>query len=69
MKKVEDEADEPTIIIEKLVEMVLEEIEQKKIVWVGALLSEAEHAKLVTFLRGNMDIFVWSHKDMLGIAP
>ena len=49
--------------------MVLEEGEQKKTMWVGALLYEVEHANLVTFLRGNMDVFVWSHKDMPGIAP
>ena len=49
--------------------MVLEEGESKKIVWIGALLSETERAELVAFLRGNMDIFSWSHKDMPGIAP
>ena len=58
MKKLEDEADEPTTTTEKLVEAVLEgEEEQKKIVWVGALLSEAERAELVSFLKGNMDVF------------
>ena len=48
--------------------MVLEEGEQKKIVWVGALLSEVERAELVTFLRGNIDVFSWSYKDMPRIA-
>ena len=65
----EDEAEEPTTMIEKLVKVVLEKGEQKKILWVGALLSEAECAELVSFLRGNMDVFAWSHKDMPGIAP
>ena len=37
--------------------------------WIGALLSEAERAELVSFLRGNMDVFAWSYKDMPGIAP
>ena len=37
--------------------------------WVGALLSEAECAELVAFLRGNMDVFAWSHKDMPEIVP
>ena len=69
LKKVEEETDEPTTTIEKLVEVVLEEGEQKKIVWVGALVSKAEHAELVTFLRGNMNVFAWSHKDIPGIAP
>ena len=63
------EADEPTTTIEKLVEVVLKEGEQKKTMWVGALLSEAERAKLVAFLRDNMNVFAWSHKDMPGIAP
>ena len=65
----EDEADEPTTMIEKLIEVVLEEREQKKIVWIGALLSETERAKLVAFLRGNIDVFAWSHKDVPGITP
>ena len=34
-----------------------------------ALLSEAERAELVTFLRGNIDVFAWFHKDMPRIAP
>ena len=65
----EDEVDEPITTIEKLVELVLKEGEQKKTVWVGALLSEAENAELVAFLRGSMDVFAWSHKDMPEIAP
>ena len=55
-------------MIEKLVEVVLEEGEPKKTVWVRALLFEAERAELVAFLKGNMDVFAWSHKDMPGIA-
>ena len=65
----EDEADEPTTTIEKLVEVVLEKGEQKKTVWVGALLYEAECGELIAFLRGNMDVFSWSHKARFGIAP
>ena len=26
-------------------------------------------AKLIQFLKENLDIFAWSHEDMLGIAP
>ena len=37
--------------------------------WVGALLSKAERAALVAFLKGNMDVFAWSHKDMPKNAP
>ena len=69
LKKVEEETDEPTTTIEKLVEVVLEEGEPKKTMWVVALLSEAKRAELVTFIRGNIDVFALSHKDMLGIVP
>ena len=65
----EDEFDEPTTTIKKLVEVILEEGEQKKTVWVSALLPEVERTKLVSFLKGNMNVFVWYHKDMPGIAP
>ena len=64
----EEEVDEPIATIEKLVEVVLEEGEPRKTVWVGALLLEADHAELVSFLRNNTDVFTWSHKDMPGIA-
>ena len=63
----EDEVDEPTVMIEKQVEVVLKEREPRKTVWAGALLSEAERAELMAFLRDNMDVFAWAHKDMPGI--
>ena len=65
----EDEVDEPTTTIEKLVEVVLEEGKLRKTMWVGALLPKAEQAELVSFLKSNMDVFAWSHKDMPRIAP
>ena len=55
----EDEVDEPTTTIEKLAEVVLEEDEHKKTVWIGTILPEAERAELVSFLKGNMDVFAW----------
>ena len=69
MKKFKDEANEPTTTIEKLVEVTLDEEEPKKTVWVGALLSNAKQAELVSFLKRNIDVFAWSHKDMPRIAP
>ena len=69
MKNAKEEFDEPTATIEKLVEVVLEEGKLKKTIWVGALLPEAEQAKLVSFLKSNMDVFAWLYKDMPRIAP
>ena len=36
---------------------------------IGTTLSPGMRAKLIQFLKENLDIFAWSHKDMSGIAP
>jgi hypothetical protein len=36
---------------------------------IGSLLPEALKEELVTFLRGNSDVFAWNHEDMPGIDP
>ena len=35
---------------------------------VGTTMSADTMKKLVQFLKENLDIFAWSHKDMLGIS-
>lgn len=57
MKKFEKEKDEPIATIEKLVEVVLDEADLKKIVLVCALLSEVEQEELVNFLKMNENVF------------
>ncbi len=36
---------------------------------IGSLLPEGLKEELVTFLRGNSDVFTWNHEDMPGIDP
>ena len=36
---------------------------------IGTTLSPGMRAKLIQFLKENLDVFAWSHEDMPGIAP
>ena len=47
--------------------MELVDEEPTKTTRIGTTLSKEMKKKLVQFLKGNLDIFAWSHKDMLGI--
>ena len=49
-----------------MVELVDEE--PVKTTRIGMTLSEKMKKKLVQFLKGNLDIFAWSHEDMPGIS-
>ena len=50
----------------KTVELVDEEL--TKTIRVGMTLSTKMKKKLVQFLKDNLDVFAWSHEDMLGIS-
>ena len=43
--------------------------EPKKFIYVSSLLSEKERKQLQLALLNNMDVFAWSHSDMIGINP
>ena len=36
---------------------------------IGTTLTPGMRAKLIQFLKENLDVFAWSHEDMSGIAP
>ena len=36
---------------------------------IGTILTPGMRAKLIQFLKENLDVFAWSHEDMSGIAP
>ena len=57
---------EPTKALENV---SLDEDNPKKSTKVGADLKEKLKKDLVRFLRNNIDVFAWSHKDMPGIDP
>ena len=48
--------------------MELVDGEPKKTTEIGTTMSEELKKKLVQFLKGNLDVFAWSHEDMSGIA-
>ena len=41
----------------------------KKFTYVSSLLSNEEREQLELVLLNNIDVFVWSHSDMVGINP
>uniref|UniRef100_A0A2N9EKU0 Uncharacterized protein n=1 Tax=Fagus sylvatica TaxID=28930 RepID=A0A2N9EKU0_FAGSY len=56
---------EPT---EELEEIVLIEGDEKKTTRIGTSMAKEIRASVVNFLRGNADVFAWSHDDMPGIS-
>ena len=47
----------------------LVEGETAKMTKIGTTLSHEMRKRFVQFLKENLDIFAWSHEDMLGISP
>ena len=62
-----EEKDEDKVEALEVVELV--EGQVTKTTRIGTTLSPEMRAKLVQFLKENLDVFVWSHEDMPGIAP
>ena len=40
-----------------------------KVLLVGSQLGISIQRELISFLKGNLDVFAWSHADMSGISP
>ena len=55
--------------IEALEDISLDENDPEKSTRIGADLEKKIKKDLIHFLRENIDIFAWSHEDMLGIDP
>ena len=49
--------------------VVLAEDGTTKTTRIGTTLSPAMRARLVQFLKENLDVFAWSHENMPGISP
>ena len=62
-----EEKDEDKVEALEVVELV--EGQVTKTTRIGTTLSPEMRAKLVQFLKENLDVFAWSHEDMSGIAP
>ena len=57
---------EPT---ETLEDILLDENNPKRCTRIGADLEEKNKKDLISFLKKNIDVFVWSHEDIPGIDP
>ena len=57
---------EPSEVLE---DIPLEEGNPEKFTRIGTSMKEKMKRDLVQFLRENIDVFAWSHEDMLGIDP
>ena len=54
--------------VEALEEVELAEGKTTKTTRIGTTLSPEMRSMLVQFLKENLDVFAWSHEDMLGIS-
>ena len=55
--------------LEALETVTLVEDEITKTTRIGTTLSPEMRTKLIQFLKENLDVFTWSHENMLGISP
>ena len=55
--------------VEALETVELVEGKIAKMTRIGTTLSPEMRTRLIQFLKENLDVFVWSHEDMLGISP
>ena len=62
-----EEKDEDKMEVLEVIELV--EGQVTKMTRIGTTLSPEMRAKLVQFLKENLDVFAWSHEDMPGMAP
>ena len=62
-----EEKDEEKVEVLEVVELV--KGQATKTTRIGTTLYPKMRAKLVQFLKENLDVFAWSHEDMPGITP
>ena len=55
--------------MEALETVALVEDEITKTMRIWTTLSPEMRTRLIQFLKENLDVFAWSHEDMLGISP
>ena len=62
-----EEKDEDKVEVLEMVELA--DGQATKTIRIGTTLSPGMRAKLIQFLKENLDVFAWSHEDMPGIPP
>ena len=62
-----EEKDEDKVKVLEMVELT--DGQATKMTRIGTTLNPGMRAKLIQFLKENLDVFAWSHEDMPGILP
>ena len=62
-----EENDEDKVEVLEIVELA--DGQATKTTRIGMTLNPGMRAKLIQFLKENLDIFAWSHEDIPGIPP
>lgn len=55
--------------MEKLEEITLDDNHPERIIRLGTHAANTTRQELVLFFKSSIDVFAWSHEDMLGIDP
>ena len=56
-------------MVEETVAVLIDPNDPSRTVLVGNLLPEKERLELIEFLKQNLDVFAWTHEDMIGVDP
>lgn len=54
-------------LVEEFIEVPINEMESTRKLKIGSELGKQRSEELVKFLKGNLDVFAWTHSDMVGI--
>ncbi|XP_074359107.1 uncharacterized protein LOC141698318 [Apium graveolens] len=63
------ESSEKAGVAEDTVSVMVDDFDPTKELKIGKQLSAELHIALTSFLKKNLDVFAWSHSDMIGVDP
>lgn len=55
--------------VEDTISILVDALDPSKVLKIGSQLSLDLRERLTVFLKANIDVFAWSHDDMVGIKP
>lgn len=56
-------------LIEDTLSIIMDENDCSKVLHIGTRLEPELRARMIEFLKANLDVFAWSHANMGGIDP
>lgn len=55
--------------VEDTISIVVDDNDNTRVLHIGSKLGTPLREQLIMFLKKNLDMFAWSHADMVGIDP